>query len=101
MLYAYEKIRELPTLFNAEQRALAQECHELVELVKQHDHDIAVQDHDLRFHSVLRRARDIEARLAYETFHGFTPLIPEHFEVTPDELKTMNQAFQEQFLDLG
>lgn len=100
MLYAYAHILELPALFNAEQRALAHECDRLITLVKEHDHDVAVQDDDLRFYSVLRRARDIEARLAYETYHGFAPLLPEFFEITPDELKVMDNQFHAQFMGL-
>lgn len=99
-IYAYFKIEELPSAFTGEQRALAHECARLVALVQEHDRDVAVQDEDLRFYSVLRRARDIEARLAYETFHGFAPLLPEFFEITPDELKVMDNQFHAQFMGL-
>lgn len=97
MTYAYERILETPAVFKQEQRDLAHECEGLVKTLEAHGADMAVQDDDLRFYSKLRRARDIEARLAYETWHGFVPLLPELFEVTPDELAAMDQAFQSQF----
>lgn len=101
MLYAYQTIGEMPAVYSREQRAAAYECLKLVTRIEENGADIAVQDEDLRFYSLLRRARDLEARLAYETFLGFVPLLPELFEITPDELATMDENFQRQFMGIG